>query len=477
MAVADTPAVRPFDNHVSGVEHEGENMKLLRLAVAGAFLLGFSSAYAFHSGGVAECGGCHAVHRANSVGTIVGATNTNLLNESTVSDTCFDCHAHADTIPSSYHVLSTTTGTYAAGAAPIERTPGGDFGWLLKNYSANIRGTVVNWTPGGHHVNAPLYGITAATGNNPPDPNAPGGTFPTASLGCSSCHDPHSKARTDATGAFVAVNANKIIGSGSYPTLATPASGEAAISAYGTYRFLYNQNAYYTGAGYAGPVPATIAGGQVAWTGLSPLAVVPSTYNVTEATNQLRVAYANLPNRTVGLWCAACHPSMHTNSGLLVHPIDAALSGGGENGYYNAYVNSGNKTGVAASAYLSLVPFAMDSAVRTSLASTAGTCVPGAAGGACQGAAPADTVMCLSCHRAHASGFLQSVRWETEGEFLTYSVAGGPAVWPGTDTTPAQTQFARGKTSTETAAGYYDRPVSVFGAFQRSLCNKCHLQD
>jgi hypothetical protein len=477
MGVARTPAVPAPDNHVSGAAQEGETMKFVRLAVAAAFMLGFSSAYAFHSGGVAECGGCHSVHRADSSGAIIGATNTTLLAENTPSDTCLDCHANADTAPSSYHVLSTVSGSYAAGAAPVERSPGGDFGWLLKNYSFTVRGTTTNWTPGGHHINAPLYGITAATGSNPPDALAPGGTFPTGSLGCTSCHDPHSKARTDASGALVAVNAFKIIGSGSYPALQAPASGEAAISAYGTYRFLYNQNSYYTGAGYAGPVPATIAGGQVTWTGQSPLAVVPSSYNVTEASNQLRVAYANLPSRTVGLWCAGCHPRMHTNSGLIVHPIDAALSGGGENGYYNAYVNSGNKAGTAANAYLSLVPFAQNGAVRTTLASTAGTCVSGSGSAACGGPAGADTVMCLSCHRAHASGFPQAVRWETEGEFLTYSVAGGPAVWPGTDTTPASPQFARGKTSTETAASYYDRPVSVFGAFQRSLCNKCHLQD
>ncbi len=450
-------------------------MRFMRLAVAAAFLLGFSSAYAFHDGGVADCGGCHAVHKGDTSGTVTGASNTNLLASDTVSDTCFGCHASQDTTGSGYHVLSTTTGSYAVTQPPAERTPGGDFGWLLKSYTQNVRGTISTWSPGGHHINAPLFGITNATGMGS-QALAPGGTFPTSSLGCSSCHDPHSKARTDSTGAFQPVNAWKIIGSGSYTSLYTPASGETN-DGYGTYRFLYNQNSYYTGAGYAGPVPATIAGGQVTWTGLSPLAVVPSSYQQVESVNQLRVAYANIAGRTMGLWCAACHPKMHTNSGLLVHPIDAALNTGGENGYYNVYVNSGNKTGTAATAYLSLVPFAIDGATRSTLASTAG--LTNGANAASAGANPTDTVMCLSCHRAHASGFQNDIRWENEVEFITYTNSANVAVWPGSDNQPSPTAgtYGKGRPSADTQAAYYDRNVTIFGAFQRSLCNKCHIQD
>lgn len=436
-------------------------MKLLRLAVSAAFLLGFSSAYAFHSGGVAECGGCHAMHKADSTGAIIGATNSNLLNNNTVSSTCFDCHS-GPTL-SSYHEL--TYPLPVAGVAPVNRTPGGDFAWLAKTYTYTVRGSTNTWSPGGHAVVAPEYGINNAGGT------APGGTFPAASLGCSSCHDPHSKARTDSTGALVPVATNKIIGSGSYPALNPPATGETN-SAYGTYRLLYTDNTYYSGANYAGPVPATIAGGQVTFS-TAPLAVSPSTYNMSENVNQVIVRYANLTGRTMGMWCASCHPRMHTNSGLLVHPIDRALNSGGENGYYNVYVNSGNKAGTAPTAYLSLVPFAMDQATRAQLASAATSNTPTGAG-----PGTTDTVMCLSCHRAHASGFLNDIRWEYEGEFITYVASGtNNATWPGTDTTPQAPQFARGKTSAETQASYYDRPVSQFGAYQRQLCNKCHLQD
>lgn len=438
-------------------------MKFLRFAVAATFLLGFSSAYAFHSGGVAECGGCHAMHKADAGGQIIGASNANLLNNNTVSSTCFDCHS-GPTL-SSYHVL--TYPLPAAGIPPVNRTPGGDFAWIAKTYTYTVRGAVTTYSPGGHAVVAPEYQINNSGGL------APGGTFPASQLGCSSCHDPHSKARMDSAGAQVPAATFKIIGSGSYPTLATPATGEAAISAYGLYRLLYTNNSYYTGAGYAGPVPATIAGGAVTFA-TAPLAVAPSTYNQSENTNQVIVRYANLPARTMGLWCASCHPKMHTNSGLLVHPIDVGLSAGIA-GYYNVYVNSGNKAGAAATAYNSLVPFAMNGVARSALAAATSNTNAAAA---LSGPGSSDTVMCLSCHRAHASGFQGDVRWEYEGEFLTHVQTGtNNATWPGTDTTPAVPQFARGKTSTETQAAYYDRPVSQFGAYQRSLCNKCHLQD
>jgi len=438
-------------------------MKFLRFAVAATFLLGFSSAYAFHSGGVAECGGCHAMHKANSVDTIVGASNANLLNNNNVSSTCLDCHS-GPTL-SSYHVL--TFPLPAAGIPPANRTPGGDFAWLAKTYSYFVRGSPTIYSPGGHLIVAPEYGLNNAGGLSP------GGSFPAAQLGCSSCHDPHSKARMNSLGAEVAVATNKIIGSGSYTTLATPATGETAISAYGLYRLLYTNNSYYSGVNYAGPVPATIQGGAVTFA-TAPLAVAPSTYNQSENTNQVVVRYGNYAGRTMGLWCASCHASMHTNSGLLVHPIDQAMSSGGVNGYYNVYRNSGNKAGAQATAYNSLVPFAMDSASRAALASAASNTNSALSQ---VGAGPADTVMCLSCHRAHASGFQGGIRWEYEGEFITHvNSTTFAAVWPGTDN-GAPLQFARGKTSTETQAAMYDRPVSQFGGYQRSLCNKCHLQD
>ena len=39
-------------------------MKFLKFAVAAVFAATFGNAYAFHSGGVAECEGCHSMHNS-----------------------------------------------------------------------------------------------------------------------------------------------------------------------------------------------------------------------------------------------------------------------------------------------------------------------------------------------------------------------------------------------------------------------------
>ena len=97
--------------------------------------LGLSgAAYAFHSGGVAECGGCHSMHSPKAGGSF-------LLIGTDQSSTCLSCHMHAgDTGPSSYHI-ATADSDMPTGVPPKQRTPGGDFGWLRKTYTYTIRGT------------------------------------------------------------------------------------------------------------------------------------------------------------------------------------------------------------------------------------------------------------------------------------------------------------------------------------------------
>ena len=142
--------------------------------------------YAFHSGGVAECAGCHSMHSPAAGG------NT-LLIGTDQSSTCLSCHQHAgDTGPSSYHV-STAAADEPVNVAPLQRTPGGDFGWLRKTYSFLLRGESIidNGVNMGHDITAVDAGYTGQTNNA----TAPGGTFVTANLGCQSCHDPHGKSR------------------------------------------------------------------------------------------------------------------------------------------------------------------------------------------------------------------------------------------------------------------------------------------
>ncbi len=418
--------------------------RIILIFAVGAFLaagLG-TNAFAFHSGGVAECGGCHSMHSPKAGGSF-------LLQGSDASSTCLNCHGKPDTAPSSYHVM--TYPAPAAGSAPVERTPGGDLAWLLKSYSFTVRGTTTNENgqTHGHSIVARDQGLSVDTDFT----TAPGGTFPSSQLGCNSCHNPHGKYRILGNGT-VAKSGAPIIGSGSYNNSPSPTS--SPNYAVGVYRLLQS-----------GDETATVG---VSFPG-APAAIAPSTYNQSEATNQVRVAYGSGTSNftTWGQWCAACHPNMHS-SGNYVHPIDQSLDTLAGN--YNSYISSGNMTGSSGSAFLSLVPFAEATEDLTTLKSHASN-----TNAYLNGPATTDKVMCLSCHRAHATAWPDMLRWDYETDFVTYVDNTGAAVWPGTDTTPSSPQYARGRTSTETAAAYYDRPVAVFGGYQRQLCNKCHAQD
>jgi hypothetical protein len=406
----------------------------LVVVAAAVMIIGFSGyAGAFHSGGVAECSGCHSMHSAKQTGTSF------LLVGTDQSSTCLSCHSHAgDTGPSSYHI-ATADADMPTGVAPKQRTPGGDFGWLKKSYTMTIRGATTTelGETHGHNIVAVDNNFVASTLNTV----APGGTMPSSQLGCHSCHDPHGQYRRLSDGTIAKTGA-PTIGSGSYNNSVTPAAGQAV----GVYRLLGGKGYTRGGANFSMDPP---------------VAVVNSTYNVSEAATQIRTAYG----RGMGDWCAQCHPDMHTNSGRLVHPVKQSL-GSTVASNYNTYVKSGDMTGSSATSYLSLVPYEEGTADYTALKALA---VNGATS---PGPSTSAQVACISCHRAHATGFPEMTRWSNDGEFITSNGA-----WPGTDTTPSVPQFARGRLGAETQAAYYDRPATVFATYQRSLCNKCHAMD
>lgn len=453
---AGTKEVETGTDHVrasSGITKEkwkGEiRMKRVTLGiiVAAAAVLVLTwggTADAFHSGGVAECSGCHSMHSPKAGGSF-------LLVGSDQSSTCLTCHEHAgDTGPSSYHI-STAPADMGAGVPPKQRTPGGDFGWLKKTYTFTVRGTTSteDGATHGHNIVAVDNGYVV----DPTNATAPGGTFPSAQLACNSCHDPHGQYRRKSDGTIAKAGA-PIIASGSYATSSTPGYAEppAAGTALGVFRLL-------AGAGYT-KGGATFNG--------NPAAKAPSTYNQTEATNQVRVAYGHATTGghvAWGDWCATCHTNMHSSGGY-VHPVDQNL-GSTIATNYKTYVKSGDMTGDGTNGFLSLVPFIEGSADYAILASHAKN-----DNSVLTGPSASDKVSCLSCHRAHASGWEHGLRWNMEGEFIVYN-----SLYPGTDTTPTVPQFARGRTGAETQAAYYDRPVTQFASFQRLLCNKCHAKD
>src|SRR3974390_2287969 len=93
---------------------KGRGLGSVILGVIALILTGGGSASAFHSGGVAECGGCHSAHSPRAGGSF-------LLIGSDVGSTCLNCHEHAgDTGPSTYHI-STAQADMPVGIPPKQR--------------------------------------------------------------------------------------------------------------------------------------------------------------------------------------------------------------------------------------------------------------------------------------------------------------------------------------------------------------------
>ena len=441
-------------------------MKLLRLAVAALFAVAFGSAYAFHSGGVAECEGCHSMHNSfdgspNVTGrTFAAGTGIYLLKANDQSGACLNCHQAADTAPSSYHISTAGVNPYDS-TSPVEATPGGDFAWLKKTMNVVIRkNTALDGNPGerhGHNVIAADFGYVIDSTLTV----APGGTYPASALGCHSCHDPHGKYRRDATGA-IATSGLPIWNSGSYNSSANPIAGTSAV---GAYRIL-------AGIGYQ---PKSLTG-SFAFANTVPAAVVASTYNRSEAVAQTGIAYG----QDMSEWCANCHGGMLQGtytSGMagLRHP-----AGNGADltadivANYNAWVRSGVMTNVTpAAAFSTLAPFELGTADYAVLKAAAVTSTA-LNNQNMPAAATSNNVACVSCHRAHASGFESSLRFFYLNEFMTVADSANAAIY---DSSTTENKINYGYNQTQQQNAYNFRPATVFGPWARSYCNKCHAKD
>lgn len=322
---------------------------------------------AYHDGGVAHCNGCHTMHNSQD-GALVDPDNPNgnawLLTKASPSDVCLECHA-------------TRLGAVfsADPLAPDTEYGAGNFVFLTEDNVNDGHAGATNPIPGyaaGHNIISPANMIEA----DPVLTTAPGGTFPSSLLNCTSCHDPHGT--------------------------------QAFRMLYGAGRLIHET--------YTFTAPAPVAEGvSISGAGESP-------------TNH--TAYQS----GMSAWCGNCHGDFHDNSTMLIHPSGSAI-GGTIAQTYNLYNGSDDQTGGSqATAYLPEVPF-QDPANTTS--STAG---PSAS----------SQVMCLTCHRAHATSAMDAGRWDFNVTFL----------------------HEDGEES-----GSYQIPDPYGSVNQRSLCNKCHNQD
>jgi len=358
-------------------------------------------AEAFHSGGVGSCNGCHSIHNT-STGT------QRLLRGSDPSSLCLNCHSGLGG-PNSKSVFSPD------GSA---LTPGGDFYWLTKNFSW-IDGS----SPGydhGHNIIAVDFGLLA----DPILTTAPGGTYPAVNLSCISCHNPHGRvAGGTAQGGLPVSKPGSYAGGGAVGTIS------------GNYRLL--GDAEYSVDGYPFNQKAPIAR--------------QSQVNKYQESDLSHVDYGS----GMSEWCGNCHATYLTNrhtslTSTFTHPAgDNALFNQPVVDQYNSYLHTGDLTGTFATAYLQFVPFERG-VTNIQLLDPNST----------QGANANANLMCLSCHRAHASAFPNGGRWDFTATLLAAS-------HPATGDT--------GATANDVYYSYYGRNIATeFGAGQRQLCEKCH---
>ena len=232
-------------------------------------------------------------------------------------------------------------------------------------------------------------------------PTVPGGGtgITVDKLSCNSCHDNHGKLRRLSTGAFATTGA-PIINSGSYTNSVDPIAGQAV----GSYRLLRGTG---SSAGDGGKTFGTIFN-----------AVVAATYNRAEGTNGPTTQSFGTGTSD---WCATCHPDMlSATSSKHTHPTNQGLSAA-DAAVYNSYMGSG-LTG--ASGFSSLVPFPMT--MRPTMPRSERLPTPALR----RQASTTGRVMCLSCHRAHATGWNFMTRWNNDYEMIMMD-----GVWPGTDST------------------------------------------
>lgn len=192
----------------------------------------------------------------------------------------------------------------------------------------------------------------------------------------------------------------------------------------GHFRILYGAPYSPKAMGYpytfVNPAPEAVG---ISWSGSSP-----------GETNSNHPAY----NSGMSAWCGNCHGDFHGGGSpaVLRHPTGVGV-GGTIAANYGVYNGTGHYDGDPTLSYLSLVAFE-DPAVTTT---------------STDGPSSSSRVMCLTCHRAHASSAVNAGRWDFD-----------VTIWE--------------EEGLESGSYAIPNPyAATAGIHQRSLCNKCHAKD
>ena len=133
-------------------------------------------AHAFHDQGVASCSMCHTMHNSeNGMPVNPSPDNNYLLVINSATDLCLSCHQVDNGAVWAYNTMNPApqrgSGNFIFGEAPnINDAPNGNLVPLSGSHG--------------------IHNCVAPSRNVPVDPvhaTAPGGIYPSSSLGCTSC--------------------------------------------------------------------------------------------------------------------------------------------------------------------------------------------------------------------------------------------------------------------------------------------------
>jgi len=135
--------------------------------------------------------------------------------------------------------------------------------------------------------------------------------------------------------------------------------------------------------------------------------------------------------------------------------------------------HSGVMTNVTAGfAFSTLVPFEIGSADYNVLKPYAVTSVA-RDDQAMPAASTMNNVACVSCHRAHASGFASSMRFLYRNDLMTVADSANVAIY---DSSTTENQINFGYTQAQQQNAYHGRPARL-RPVRANQCNKCHAKD
>jgi hypothetical protein len=326
-----------------------------------------------------NCSNCHTMHNSQNgqgqVQTYSGGTiTTGVLTpqQYLLKADCIACHAGSTGMTNSFGAPIVVHTTEPTGQGYQKTLAGGDFWWVATGLGAtdskghNVAGladpdgsiTPTNTPPGWDYsaTTGFTFGQVGNSGN---------WTSQLTCAGVYGCHGQH-----DSTGIKGAHHGNT-------GGTATQASSPTTVG--NSYRFL---------GGIKG-----LENSQWNWSESE--SIHNEYYGVDSPANREDPTSTTYTYKdTISFSCAECHGFFHsriddTNAGTspwVRHPTDIALKGSGEYTRYTVYSTE--------------APVARN----TVLSSSNGTVVPGI-----------DIVMCLSCHRAHASPCYKMMRWDYKG--------------------------------------------------------------